>query len=130
MEIKDFINGLQHVGIPTEKMLQSITFYQQLGFKLVNQEIQPNGGGVAFLENNDFIVELYEQKNLDGHTGVIDHIALQVSEEIDTLFEMIQAKDYPVLSEGIETLAYWNKGISFFIIEGPNKEKIEFCEKH
>ncbi|MFR6671252.1 MAG: VOC family protein [Enterococcus avium] len=130
MEIKDFINGLQHVGIPTEKMLQSITFYQQLGFKLINQEIQPNGGGVAFLENNDFIVELYEQKNLDGHTGVIDHIALQVSEEIDTLFEMIQAKDYPVLSEGIETLAYWNKGISFFIIEGPNKEKIEFCEKH
>ncbi|EJE4563051.1 MULTISPECIES: VOC family protein [Enterococcaceae] len=130
MEIKDFINGLQHVGIPTEKMLQSITFYQQLGFKLVNQEIQPDGGGVAFLENNDFIVELYEQKNLDGHTGVIDHIALQVSEEIDTLFEMIQAKDYPILSEGIETLAYWNKGISFFIIEGPNKEKIEFCEKH
>ena len=130
MEIKDFINGLQHVGIPTEKMLQSITFYQQLGFKLVNQEIQPDGGGGAFLENNDFIVELYEQKNLDGHTGVIDHIALQVSEEIDTLFEMIQAKDYPILSEGIETLAYWNKGISFFIIEGPNKEKIEFCEKH
>ena len=130
MEIKDFINGLQHVGIPTEKMLQSITFYQQLGFKLVNQEIQPDGGGVAFLENNDFIVELYEQKNLDGHTGVIDHIDWQVSEEIDTLFEMIQAKDYPILSEGIETLAYWNKGISFFIIEGPNKEKIEFCEKH
>ena len=61
---------------------------------------------------------------------MIDHIALQVSEEIDTLFEMIQAKDYPILSEGIETLAYWNKGISFFIIEGPNKEKIEFCEKH
>lgn len=130
MEIKDFINGLQHVGVPTDKMLQSITFYQQLGFKLVNQEIQPNGGGVAFLENNDFIVELYEQKNLDGHTGVIDHIALQVSEEIDTLFEMIQAKEYQILSEGIETLAYWNKGISFFIIEGPNKEKIEFCEKH
>ena len=61
MEIKDFINGLQHVGIPTEKMLQSITFYQQLGFKLVNQEIQPDGGGVAFLEINDLIVELYEQ---------------------------------------------------------------------
>ncbi|MFR0790052.1 MAG: hypothetical protein ACLSHW_04940 [Lachnospiraceae bacterium] len=36
---------------------------------------------------------------------------------------------YKVLSNGIEELPFWEKGVAFFIIEGPNKERIEFCER-
>ena len=33
-----------------------------------------------------------------------------------------------MLTPGINSLPFWEKGIKFFIIEGPNRERIEFCE--
>ena len=39
------------------------------------------------------------------------------------------SRDIKVLSNGIEELPFWEKGVAFFIIEGPNKERIEFCER-
>ena len=29
----------------------------------------------------------------------------------------------------VNSLPFWKNGVKFFTIEGPNREKIEFCEK-
>ena len=34
MEIKDFCTGVQHIGIPTKDIEETIRFYEQLGFTL------------------------------------------------------------------------------------------------
>ena len=30
---------------------------------------------------------------------------------------------------GIEELPFWENGVKFFMIKGPNEERIEFCQK-
>lgn len=124
--MKEYIQGLQHIGIPTEDLQGSIVFYESLGFQLMNQEEQVNGGAVAFLELKGLVIELWELAGKQA-SGAIDHIALDVT-EIDKLYQAVKKLPYPIISEGIESLHYWKKGIRFFIVAGPNQEKIEFCQ--
>ena len=126
MLVKEYIQGLQHIGIPTKKMAASIAFYEKLGFQLINEEDQVSGGAVAFMELKGLVIELWELKE-DRQIGAIDHIALDVV-KIDELYQAVKKTPYPIVSNGIESLYYWKKGIRFFIIEGPNQEKIEFCQ--
>lgn len=126
MLVKECIQGLQHIGIPTQKMEASIAFYEKLGFQLINEEEQSNGGMVAFMELKGLVVELWELDDV-RQVGAIDHIALDVI-KIDELYQVVKSMPYPIISDGIESLHYWKKGIRFFIVEGPNQEKIEFCQ--
>lgn len=126
MLVKECIQGLQHIGIPTQKMEASIAFYENLGFQLINEEEQSNGGMVAFMELKGLVVELWELDDV-RQVGAIDHIALDVI-KIDELYQVVKSMPYPIISDGIESLHYWKKGIRFFIVEGPNQEKIEFCQ--
>ena len=36
---------------------------------------------------------------------------------------------YIVITDGIEELPFWENGVKFFMIKGPNEERIEFCQK-
>ena len=36
---------------------------------------------------------------------------------------------YEMLDDHIRFLPFWEYGIKFFTIAGPNREEIEFCEK-
>ena len=61
--------------------------------------------------------------------GAIDHIAIDVK-NIDDLFQVVkEAGTFKMLDQQVNGLPFWEKGVKFFTIEGPNKEKIEFCEK-
>lgn len=128
MQVNQYIRGLQHLGIPTKKMSESIVFYEKLGFQIINEENQVNNGGqVVFLENQGLVIELWDNVEATGVNGAIDHIALDVV-NIQDLYQQIQNEKMNVVSDGIETLHYWKKGISYFIVAGPNGEHIEFCQ--
>ena len=59
-----------------------------------------------------------------GQAGAINHFAINCT-DIDGAYKLAQEKGYKVVSEGIEALPFWEKGIRFFIIEGPTKERVE-----
>ncbi|MDR3170635.1 MAG: VOC family protein, partial [Treponema sp.] len=59
-------------------------------------------------------------------TGAIDHIAIDTT-DIDAAFAEVTKSGLTVVS-AIQSLPFWDKGIKFFKIEGPNKELIEFCQ--
>lgn len=129
MEIKTKITGIQHVGIPTSNMEQSMQFYQSLGFEPVHQTVNPNNGdAVVFLQLGNLVMEVYESNEVAGKTGAIDHIALDVT-DIDSLFDQIKAAGHKLQDEQVQSLPFWEHGVKFFTILGPNAEKIEFCEK-
>ena len=69
-------------------------------------------------------------RDLDAvsYTHLINHFALNCT-DIQAAYAWICEQGYKVLSNGIEELPFWEKGVAFFIIEGPNKERIEFCER-
>ena len=42
--------------------------------------------------------------------------------------EMKSSNCFKILGLQVESLPFWENGVKFFTIEGPNREKVEFCE--
>jgi lactoylglutathione lyase len=121
------INGIQHVGLPAKDLEATIRFYESLGFRAVHRTKTPEGVPVAFLQLKTAMIEAWEEKNPVGHTGAIDHISLDV-DSADEAFAEAKAQGCKMLHDCVQTLPFWKKGIRFFTIEGPDAEKIEFCQ--
>lgn len=123
-EIGARVTGLQHIGLPTNDMAATVAFYQSLGFQIAHQT-ENNGETVCFLQLGNVCVETYENGQAVGRAGAIDHVALDVS-DIDTAWEAVQAAGHRPLESEIQQLPFWQRGVRFFNILGPNGEKVEF----
>lgn len=129
MELRTKITGIQHVGIPTNDIQESILFYKGIGFEIAWQTVEGQADeAVAFLRLGNLVMEIYENRQAVMAPGAIDHIALDVT-DIDSIFEFLQESGYKMLDEKVQYLPFWEHGVKFFTIGGPNGEKIEFCEK-
>ena len=126
--IGTWITGLQHIGIPTDDMAKTVDFYLNLGFQVALETInQAAGEKVTFLRLGDVTIETYENKKAAMVHGAVDHIALNVT-DIEKVFELVKEKGYPMLDTEIQFLPFWEKGVKFFTILGPNREKVEFSQ--
>ncbi len=123
---QDLILGLQHIGIPTHSMEKTIDFYQSLGFSVIHAPLHDNKR-VAFLKLGDVVIEAYESDETAAHTGAIDHFALNVS-DIQAVHSLVRSLGYQELENGIQTLPFFSHGVSYFTIQGPNAEKVEFAQ--
>lgn len=142
MNIKGFTTGVQHIGIPTNDINKTIEFYHTLGFTTALRTI--NGTEeVAFLQLHNLMIETYQNHQAKMEYGAIDHIAIDVK-NIEDLFDEIkkiaeqekstaeaagEVPTFTMLDTQVNGLPFWENGVKFFTIEGPNKEKIEFCER-
>ena len=126
--LREQLNGIQHVGIPTNDIETTIEFYGKLGFEValqtVNEEAKEK---VAFLKLNNLVIETYENKAAKMESGAIDHVAIDVK-DIEKVYELINHADLNTTRDTIQFLPFWENGVRFFTIEGPNKEKIEFSQ--
>ncbi len=120
-------NGLQHIGIPTDVYDATCRFYEKLGFVCRHENRQPSGGRVAFYEQGGLMLEIYEAEQTAGCPGAVDHIALNAT-DIEQTYAAAQAAGLTVVSNGIEALPFWERGVRFFIVKGPNSERVEFCQ--
>lgn len=122
------LNGIQHVGIPTNDIETTVEFYRRLGFEValqtVNEEVNEK---VAFLKLNNLVIETYENKAAKMESGAIDHVAIDVK-DIEKVYELINHAGLNTTRDTIHFLPFWENGVRFFTIEGPNKEKIEFSQ--
>lgn len=129
MNIKEKITGVQHIGIPTDNIEKTVEFYQSLGFEIALRTVNESADEkVAFLQLGNLVIETYENKAATMKAGAVDHIALDVK-EIDKVFEEVRANGYRLLDDAVQSLPFWEHGVKFFTIAGPNEEKIEFCER-
>lgn len=129
MDIKNYCTGIQHIGIPTNDIEETIRFYESLGFHVALATLNKKANEmVAFMQLHNLVIETYENKSATLQSGAIDHIAIDVK-NIDSLFEEIKAKGFSLLDMQVRSLPFWDNGVKFFTITGPNKEKIEFCER-
>lgn len=130
MKLMDLVTGIQHIGIPTNDLAATKEFYMDLGFELVYETINEKANEpVAFLQAGDILIETYENKKAAMARGSIDHIAMSVL-DIEAAYAVAKERGYQFLeSDEIVFLPFWEKGIRYFLIEGPNKEPIEFLQK-
>lgn len=128
MNLTEQLNGIQHIGIPTNDIEKTIAFYQSLGFQIAFQTVNEEANEkVAFLKLHTLVIETYENKKAKMETGAIDHVAIDVK-DIEKVYEIINEKGFNTTKDSIHFLPFWEKGVRFFTIEGPNKEKIEFSQ--
>ncbi len=126
MELKNYLNGLQHIGIPTEKMDETLTFFEKLGFTRAFETMN-EGDRVVFLKLGNLVVETYESDDVKNAYGAIEHVAVDVT-DVEAVYKSICAMGLNTLNDEIHFLPFWEKGVRFFTIEGPNKEKVEFSQ--
>lgn len=128
MGAEQWVNGIQHIGIPTSDIEKTIVFYEKLGFVTEHRnQVPSNGTQVAFLRMKNLVIETYAEGG-NGLDGAINHLALDCT-DIDKAYQWALEQGFTLLSQGIEKLPFWENGVAFFIIEGPNKERIEFCQR-
>ncbi|HBA96478.1 MAG TPA: glyoxalase/bleomycin resistance/extradiol dioxygenase family protein [Lachnospiraceae bacterium] len=123
-----FITGLQHIGIPTNDIDTTVAFYEMLGFRVVFWTVNENvNEKVAFLRMGDITIETYENEKAVLINGALDHIALNVT-DIEPVFNLAKEKGFCILDKDIQFLPFWENGVKFFTVVGPNKEKVEFSQ--
>ena len=124
-KLGDFALGLQHVGLPTNDLKATIAFYESLGFETVYQvRNEAAGEDVAFLRLKNLTIEAYENGQAAMQSGAIDHIAIDV-DDVEAAYRLAQEQGYEIVSDGVEFLPFWNNGVKYFILLGPNRERIE-----
>ena len=65
-------NGIQHIGLPTDRFDETCAFYKGLGFVCRHENAVPGGGRVAFYElDGSFMMEIYEEQK-DEYCDYID----------------------------------------------------------
>lgn len=127
-ELKQYITGLQHIGIPTNDIEETIRFYKKLGFETAFETVNEKADEkVAFLKLGALVIETYENRQAALQNGAVDHIALNVS-DIEAVYRVANGENWCILDDEIQFLPFWENGVKFFTIMGPNKEKVEFSQ--
>ena len=83
------------------------------------------GEDVAFLRLKNLTIEAYENGQAAMQSGAIDHIAIDVV-DVEAAYRLAQEQGYQIVSNGVEFLPFWQNGVKFFILLGPNQERVEF----
>ena len=124
--MKDYATGIQHVGIPTKDMDATKKFYEDLGFEAAFETVNDEAR-VCFLKMYNLVMEVYESEDASGKIGAIEHVAIDVT-DIEQVYKEICDKNMNTLQDEIHFLPFWDNGVRFFTIKGPNEEKIEFSQ--
>lgn len=126
MTISNYFTGLQHIGMPTQDLEKTIKFYQSLGFTAAGL-FHNDDSRCAFMKFGNLVIETWEGDST-GHSGAINHFSLNTT-DIDKAFEIIKAGKFELIDSNIQSIkTFWDNGIRYFNILGPNKEIIEFCQ--
>ena len=117
---KENTTGIQHLGIPTANLAATIDFYHSLGFETIwaNET-------ATFMQLGTLVVETYPADEVAMKNGAIDHVAMNVK-DIEAAWRDAKACGYETEDTDINFLPFFENGVKFFTIIGPNREKVEF----
>lgn len=127
MTFAENITGIQHIAIPTANVEKTVAFYSSLGFE---EKLRERGlrGPVVFMGQKNLMLEFYVPEVCAGRAGAIDHFAIDVR-NVEAAFATAKAVGLKLLDGEIQRRPFWENGVRFFNLEGPNGEKIEFSQK-
>lgn len=134
---KTGLQGWSHLAIKVRDLAKSVAFYESLGFvKCADGYLDTTDGRliIGFVELNGFQIEIIQvapgmipelEKRGPGH---IDHIALDIT-DIQEAFGACKQEGYKLVTPVIKELSFFEHGIKYFLVEGPDGEVIEFNQK-
>ncbi|MGO3577289.1 MAG: VOC family protein [Leuconostoc falkenbergense] len=124
MAFSDYYSGVQHIGIPTSSLAKSEAFWTKLGFKKTGDLPV---GKVIFMQRGNLVIETWAGDEVVGKPGAINHISMDTT-DADAAFVAAKAEGFDLLNTEVQHLPFWEKGIKFFNLQGPDGVIVEFCE--
>ena len=133
MKIQENVTGLAHLGIPAVDLEKSVKWYTEvLGFEVEYDKNLPDVPCHAvFVRKGNLLIELYQNDEemikeiaVRKH-GHIDHVALAVT-DVYAAFEEMKKTGCEMLDAEVQTLPFYENGVAWFTVLGPNGEKVEF----
>lgn len=134
---KSGLQGWAHLAVKVRSLKDSIVFYEKLGFRKTGEGYLDTPDGrieIAFVFLKGFTLELIqmagaglEELKTRG-AGHIDHIALDVY-DIDEAFYEAKKIGLHSLDYLVKELPFFEFGVKFFTVVGPDGEKVEFNQK-
>ena len=127
-------NGIQHIGLPVTDMDRSKAFYVRLGFVPVMErpfEYNGDAGLCCMMKRGSVLMELYRMPPAElaeirqRGNGHIDHIAFDV-DDIDAAFAELKVAGFDIVEDEPAFIGFWEKGCKYFIVLGPDGERVEF----
>ena len=122
MTFRDISTGLQHIGMPTNDIEKTIGFYEALGCEVAFRA-NNKGEEVVFLRLGDLTIEAYQNFRAAKVNGAWDHVAINVT-DVRKARRLADGLGLEVIEEG--ELPFWDNGVRYFTVLGPNREKVEF----
>lgn len=123
-----FTTDFQHSGMPAKDLDETIEFYTtKLGFEVAG--IFHNGENrCAFLRYGHLTIETWEGDPAPGITGAINHWAFNTP-DIEAAWTNARELGLSIKEHEIQSIpTFWDNGIRYFNVTGPNGETIEFCQ--
>lgn len=126
---------LQHIGIPVRNLEHTTRYYDLLGFEEVMRKPFDHAEGqgtCVMMQKGDIMMEFYqlpqstiEREVITRKDGQIDHIAFDV-QDIAIAFDTLKSGGFAPLQDAPVHLDFWDRGVKFFHIVGPDGERLEF----
>lgn len=92
-----------------------------------NFDTDDKGNQVVFMSYAHLTLEIWTGDGAVKKTGAINHLSLNTS-DADAAYKAAKAAGFTMKETEVQHLDFWDHGIKFFNIEGPNAETIEFCQ--
>lgn len=127
VDVNAFSGGVQHIGVPTADVQGTVDFYKTLGFEEAMRRTVTGDRDFAFMKLGNLLIEVIPTDEPAMANGAVDHMCLDVK-QIDSLYQQLKDAGYTMLSDSVSQIDFWDNGAKYFFIQGPNNEKIEFCE--
>ena len=125
MKIQDNITGLHYISIPTADLDETILFYTEIGFDITLMTEHPvTGRQIVFMKQQDLLLKAYEDETVTAENTAIQ-FAIRVL-DIEDAYDFICKRGLSVMEDAVQSLPYFENGLRYFTVEGPNKERVEF----
>lgn len=130
------LQGWSHLALKVSSLERSIEFYEKLGFEQYADGYLDTPQGrlmIGFVRLNDFSIEIIQLpsaviKPEASQYGHIDHIAFRVKDAEAALYEC-RSCGIRLLTPMIKELALFERGIKYFMAEGPDGECMECVQR-
>ena len=128
--MKNYVTGLQHIGIPTNDLKKSLEFYEKLGFENIYQ-VKNGAETVAFLRYENLTLEIYENGAALERDGSVDHFALD-TKHVEELYEKMKQEGYTMLTPGSTAFLSGRKELNFLSLRdrtGKRLSSVRYCRR-
>lgn len=129
MSIAEHVTGLQHLGLPTAALDETAAFYESLGFVRAHSTVNPGtGSGCAFSP----AAACASKPTNAPRPPAGPEPSTTWPWTWTTLSPPGRKCGRPAwlpLEDAIQFLPFWENGVRFFNLLGPNGETVEFSQR-